>query len=83
MLRAYKKKTMAAACKTVGVDCNTIAMNALIAELAIAAPMLQCFKSTVSIIYITSSEPKEQWNPAGAPVCGNLHANRELGTVHW
>lgn len=39
MLKAYKKKnSITAACKIVGVDRNTIALNAPIAELSIAAP---------------------------------------------
>ncbi|XP_053178230.1 coiled-coil domain-containing protein 106-like [Scomber japonicus] len=39
VLKAYKKKnSIIAACKMVGVDRNTVALNAPIAELAIAAP---------------------------------------------
>ncbi|XP_038135159.1 coiled-coil domain-containing protein 106-like [Cyprinodon tularosa] len=39
VLKAYKrKKSITAACKIVGVDRNTIALNAQIAELSIAAP---------------------------------------------
>ncbi|XP_076580301.1 coiled-coil domain-containing protein 106-like [Chaetodon auriga] len=39
VLKLYKKKhSIIAACKIVGVDCNTIVLNAPIAELSIAAP---------------------------------------------
>lgn len=39
MLKVYKKKkNITATCKIVGVDRNTIALNAPIAELSIAAP---------------------------------------------
>ena len=39
VLKAYKKKnSITAACKIVGVDRNTVALNAPIAELATAAP---------------------------------------------
>lgn len=39
MLKAYKrKKSITAACKIVGVDRNTITLNAPIAELSVAAP---------------------------------------------
>ncbi|XP_060757031.1 coiled-coil domain-containing protein 106-like [Neoarius graeffei] len=38
VLKAYKKKSITAACKIVGVDRNTITLNAPIAELSIAAP---------------------------------------------
>lgn len=39
MLKAYKKKkSITAACKIVGVDRNTITLNAPIAEPSIAAP---------------------------------------------